>query len=57
MTRTVLVTGCSTGIGNSCVRVFHREGWNVVATLRRAALIQYLNDTVMPYVAGIPMKR
>src|SRR5882724_1931587 len=35
MTRTVLVTGCSTGIGNSCVRVFHREGWNVVATLRR----------------------
>jgi NAD(P)-dependent dehydrogenase (short-subunit alcohol dehydrogenase family) len=35
MTKTVLVTGCSTGIGNSCVRVFHREGWNVVATLRR----------------------
>jgi NAD(P)-dependent dehydrogenase (short-subunit alcohol dehydrogenase family) len=33
--KTVLVTGCSTGIGNSCVRVFHREGWNVVATLRR----------------------
>lgn len=35
MTKTVLVTGCSTGIGNSCARVFHREGWNVVATLRR----------------------
>ena len=35
MTRTVLVTGSSTGIGNSCVRVFQREGWNVVATLRQ----------------------
>lgn len=35
MTQTVLVTGCSTGIGHSCVRVFQREGWNVVATLRR----------------------
>lgn len=33
--KTVLVTGSSTGIGNSCVRVFQREGWNVVATLRR----------------------
>jgi NAD(P)-dependent dehydrogenase (short-subunit alcohol dehydrogenase family) len=37
MNRTVLVTGSSTGIGNACVRVFHREGWNVVATLRRPA--------------------
>jgi NAD(P)-dependent dehydrogenase (short-subunit alcohol dehydrogenase family) len=35
MTRTVLVTGCSSGIGNSCARVFQREGWNVVVTLRK----------------------
>jgi len=35
MAKTVLVTGSSTGIGNSCVRVFQREGWNVIATLRQ----------------------
>lgn len=35
MARTVLVTGCSTGIGKSCARVFQREGWNVIATLRQ----------------------
>lgn len=32
--KTVLITGCSTGIGKLAAETFHREGWNVVATMR-----------------------
>lgn len=35
MSRTVLITGCSSGIGRLAAETFHREGWNVVATMRR----------------------
>ena len=42
MTVTVLVTGCSTGIGNSCV---HREGWNVIAAFVREHIAPKLNKT------------
>lgn len=35
MTRTVLITGCSTGIGHAAAKIFQAKGWNVVATLRR----------------------
>jgi len=34
MSKTVLITGCSTGIGRACVEKFQKEGWNVVATMR-----------------------
>lgn len=37
MTRTVLITGCSTGIGNAAAKAFHQHGWNVIATLRNPA--------------------
>jgi NAD(P)-dependent dehydrogenase (short-subunit alcohol dehydrogenase family) len=32
--KTVLITGCSTGIGKLAAKTFHDEGWNVVATMR-----------------------
>lgn len=32
--RTVLITGCSSGYGLTTAQRFHREGWNVVATMR-----------------------
>jgi NAD(P)-dependent dehydrogenase (short-subunit alcohol dehydrogenase family) len=35
MKKTVLITGTSSGFGKAAVRHFAREGWNVVATMRR----------------------
>jgi NAD(P)-dependent dehydrogenase (short-subunit alcohol dehydrogenase family) len=35
MTRTVLITGCSTGFGEATARLFASRGWKVVATMRR----------------------
>ena len=32
--KTVLITGCSTGIGKLAAKTFQAQGWNVVATMR-----------------------
>lgn len=32
--RTILITGCSSGIGRAAAERFHAAGWNVVATVR-----------------------
>lgn len=37
MTRTVLVTGCSTGIGRATAEAFLADGWTVYATARQSA--------------------
>jgi NAD(P)-dependent dehydrogenase (short-subunit alcohol dehydrogenase family) len=34
--RTVLITGTSSGLGQSCVNCFSAAGWNVIATMRRS---------------------
>ncbi|MEM7229962.1 MAG: SDR family oxidoreductase [Planctomycetota bacterium] len=33
-TKTVLITGCSSGIGKLAAQTFHARGWNVAATMR-----------------------
>jgi NAD(P)-dependent dehydrogenase (short-subunit alcohol dehydrogenase family) len=35
MTQTVLITGCSSGLGRSLAGLFASRGWNVVATMRQ----------------------
>lgn len=37
--RTVLITGCSTGIGRSSALAFLKKGWTVIATARQLELI------------------
>ena len=34
MSKTILITGCSTGIGRMTAKYFQEKGWNVVATVR-----------------------
>lgn len=35
MAKTVLITGCSTGLGYTTAKKFANEGWNVIATMRK----------------------
>ncbi|MFP4531011.1 MAG: SDR family oxidoreductase [Halodesulfurarchaeum sp.] len=44
MERTVLVTGCSSGIGRATAEAFLAEGWTVVATAREPSDIVDLED-------------
>lgn len=41
--RTILITGCSSGIGEAAARHLHGGGWRVFATARKAADIDRLN--------------
>lgn len=49
--RTVMVTGCSTGIGRATALAFHEHGWHVVATARRPEDIADLAQTGMTTLA------
>ncbi|WP_196893039.1 SDR family oxidoreductase [Aureivirga marina] len=34
MNKTILITGCSSGIGRATAKYFQEKGWNVIATIR-----------------------
>jgi len=40
--RTIVVTGCSSGIGEHCARGLARRGWRVIATARKAVDVERL---------------
>ncbi len=42
--RTILITGCSSGIGLASVREMKRRGWRVFATARKEEDIERLRD-------------
>ena len=46
--KTVLITGCSTGIGKLAAKTFRKEGWNVVATMRTPE-----RETDLPQLDGV----
>ncbi|MBC7283721.1 SDR family oxidoreductase [Hoeflea sp.] len=49
-TKTILVTGCSSGIGAHCARALRAEGWHVIASARTEDHIAVLNaDGITAY--------
>lgn len=42
--KTILITGCSSGIGLHCAKRLREDGWNVVATARKAQDISMLES-------------
>jgi len=51
MTKTVLITGCSSGLGKSAARHFAKNGWNVVATMRKPEpdlAAEFLDNVLVP---------
>ena len=52
MARSILITGCSSGIGLDAARTMRERGWRVIATARKpedlARLKNFLSVEVLP---------
>lgn len=55
MTRTVLITGASGGLGRQCVEIFSNEGWNVIAATRTPELLDppEASQRVLPMLMNV----
>jgi NAD(P)-dependent dehydrogenase (short-subunit alcohol dehydrogenase family) len=42
--RSILITGCSSGIGHACAHGLHARGWQVIASARRQADVERLRS-------------
>jgi short-subunit dehydrogenase len=58
MTRSILITGCSSGIGLDAARTLRERGWRVIATARKpedlTRLKNFLNVEVLPLELADP---
>ncbi len=46
MSKTALITGATSGIGEAAARAFTAAGWRVIATGRRAERLKALVDAI-----------
>ncbi|MDW2255850.1 SDR family NAD(P)-dependent oxidoreductase, partial [Vibrio sp. 1569] len=44
MNKSILITGCSTGIGYVCAHALHKQGFNVIASCRKLDDVQRLQS-------------
>ncbi len=55
--RTVLITGCSSGIGHATAMLFAQKGWRVFATVRKSVdadkLLALKKDNIVPVLVDI----
>jgi len=47
MTKTVFITGASSGIGQACAEVLAKEGYNLLLCARRLNRLETLRDTLL----------
>ena len=52
--RTIVITGCSSGIGLSCAKTMKARGWRVLATARRSEDLEHLERDIG--VSAIPLE-
>ena len=57
MSKTVLITGASTGFGKLTAKKFETEGWNVVATMRSPEKEKDLNPSAKMLITELDVTK